>query len=137
MNESNSIEYNSLKAIDETILSEQTKFRLSEISKIENYSIEEINQRKSCSKKLSKYVAAFDYIDKIFIVLSATTRGVSIFSFTSIVGAPGGIASPSFTLIFSLATGITKKLLNKTRKKKKNHDKILMLAKSKLNSFDT
>ena len=81
MNESNSIEYNSLKAIDETILSEQTKFRLSEISKIENYSIEEINQRKSCSKKLSKYVAAFDYIDKIFIVLSATTRGVSIFFF--------------------------------------------------------
>ena len=59
------------------------------------------------------------------------------FSFTSIVGAPVGIASPSFTLIFSLATGITKKLLNKTRKKKKNHDKILMLAKSKLNSFDT
>ena len=63
----------SIEAIDKTDLSEQTKFWLDEISKIENYFIEEINQRKSCSKKLSKYVAAFDYIDKILIVLSATT----------------------------------------------------------------
>ena len=93
---------NSIEAIDKTDLSEQTKFRLDEISKIENYFIEEINQRKSCSKKLSKYVAAFDYIDKILIVLSATTGGVSICSFTSIVGAPVGIASASFTLIFSV-----------------------------------
>ena len=118
MNESNSIEYNSLKAIDETILSEQTKFRLSEISKIENYSIEEINQRKSCSKKLNKYITAFDYIDKVLIALSATSGGVSIISFTSIIGAPVGIASASLTLIFSLTTGIVKKLLNITRKKK-------------------
>ena len=103
---------NSIRAIDKTDLSEQTKFRLDEISKIENYFIEEINQRKSCSKKLSKYVAAFDYIDKILIVLSATTGGVSICSFTSIVGAPVGIASASLTLFFSLTTGITKKLLN-------------------------
>ena len=127
---------NSIGAIDKTNLSEQTKFRLDEISKIENYFIEEINQRKSCSKKLSKYVAAFDYIDKILIVLSATTGGVSICSFTSIVGAPVGIASASFTLIFSLTTGIVKKLLNITRNKKKKHDKIFMLAKSKLNSIE-
>ena len=109
---------NSIGAIDKTDLSEQTKFRLDEISKIENYFIEEINQRKSCSKKLSKYVAAFDYIDKILIVLSATTGGVSIISFTNIIGAPVGIASASFTLIFSLATGIVEKLLNITRKQK-------------------
>ena len=132
MNESNSIE-----AIDKTNLTNQTKFRLDEISKIENYFIEEINQRKSCSKKLSKYVAVFDYIDKILIVLSATTGGVSICLFTSIAGAPVGIASASFTLIFSLTTGIVKKLLNITRNKKKKHDKILMLAKSKLNSIET
>ena len=59
MNKSNSIEL-----IDKTDLSEQKKFRLDKISKIENYFHEEINHRKSCSKKLSKYVAAFDYIDK-------------------------------------------------------------------------
>ena len=131
MNESNSIE-----AIDRTDLSEPRKFRLDEVSKIENYFHEEINQRKSCSKKLSKYVAVFDYIDQALIVLSATSGGVSIISFTSIAGAPVGIASASFTLIFSLTTGIVKKLLNIARNKKKKHDKIFMMAKSKLNSIE-
>ena len=123
---------NSIEATDRADLSGQTKFRSNEISKIDNYFHEEINQRKSYSKKLSKYVAAFDYIDKILIVLSATTGGVSICSFTSVVGAPVGIASASFTLIFSL-TGIVKQFLNKNKK----HDKIFMLAKSKLNSIET
>ena len=77
-----------------------------------------------------------DYIDQALIVFSATSGGVSIISFTSIVGAPVGIASASLTLCFSLTTGIVKKLLNITNKKK-NHDKILMLAKSKLNSIET
>ena len=133
----NSLECNSLEEIDKTVLSEQTKFRLSKIIGIENYFYQEIYQRKSCSKKLNKYITAFDYIDKILIVLRATSSGVSIISFASIVGAPVGIASASLTLIFSLTTGIVKKLLNITRNKKKKHDKILMLAKSKLNSIET
>ena len=132
MNESNSIE-----TIDRTNLTEQTKIRLDKITKIENYFYQEINQRKSCSKKLSKYGAAFDYIDKILMVLSATTGGVSICSFTSIVGAPVGTANASFTLIFSLTITIVNKLLGTTRIKKKKHDKIFMLAKSKLNSIET
>ena len=123
--------------IDKTNLTELTKIRLDKITEIENYFHEQINKRKLCSKKLSKYVAAFNYIDKILIVLSATTGGVSICSFTSVVGAPVGIASASFTLIFSLTTGIIKKLLSITRNKKKKHDKILMLAKSKLSSIET
>ena len=69
---------NSIEATDRADLSGQTKFRSNEISKIDNYFHEEINQRKSYSKKLSKYVAAFDYIDKILIVLTETTGGVSI-----------------------------------------------------------
>ena len=137
MNESNSIECNSIEAIDKTILSEQTKFRLSEIIGIENYFYQEINQRKSCSKKLNKYVTVFDYIDKILIVLSARSSGVSIISFTSIAGAPIGIVSASLTLIFSLTTGIVKKLLNITRNKRKKHDKIFMMAKSKSNTIET
>ena len=76
------------------------------------------------------------YIDTILIVLSATRGGVSIISFRSVVRAPVGIASAHFTLIFSLTTGIIKKLLSITRNKKK-HYKILMLAKSKLNSIET
>ena len=129
-------EWNSIK-IDKKSLTDQTKYRLNELNKIENYFKSEINQRKSCSKKLSKYVAAFDYIDKVLIALNATSGGVSIISFTSVVGAPVEIVSASFTLMFSLTTGIVKKLLSITRKKKKKHDKILMLAKSKLNSIET
>ena len=126
-----------MNEIDKINLSEQTKYRLIEITGIEAFFHQEINQRKLCSKKLSKYVAAFDYIDKILIVLSATTGGVSIISFVSVVGAPVGIASASFTLIFSLTTGITKKILSKARNKKKRQDKILTLAKSKLDSIET
>ena len=71
------------------------------------------------------------------IFLSSTSSGVSIICFTSVAGAPVGIASASFTLIFSLTTGIIKKLERITRNKKKKHDKIFMLAKSKLNSIET
>ena len=137
MNEWNSIEYNSiknnsLKTIDKTVLSEQTKFRLNEIIGNENYFYQEINQRKSCRKKLDKYVTTFDYMDKILIILSATSSGVSIISFTSTIGAPVGIASASLTLIFSLTTGIVKKLLNITRKKRKSMIKFLCWLKVNL-----
>ena len=94
----------------------QTRIRLNIITEIEKYLIEEMNQRKSCSKKVSKYVTAFDY--QIF--LSATTGGVSIVLFTSVMRAPVGLASASFTLIFSLTTGIIKKLQSIARNKK-NH----------------
>ena len=114
---------------DKTNLTGQTKFRLNEISKFKDYFDSEINQRKSSSKKSSKYVAAFDYIDNILIVLSPTSGGVSTISFTTVIGAPAGIGSASFTLVFSLATGIIKKLLRVTISKKKKHDKIFMLAK--------
>ena len=69
--------------------------------------------------------------------MSATSGGVSIILFMSVVGAPVGISSASFTLIFSLTTGTIKKLLGTTRNKKKKHDKILMLPKGKLNSIET
>ena len=81
-------------------LSEQTKFRLSQKIGNENYFHQEINQRKSCSKHLSKYVTAFDYIDKILTVLSARSSGVCINSSASIAVAPVGIASASLTLFF-------------------------------------
>ena len=115
--------------INKSGLSEQTEFKFNEIRGIENYLYQEINQQKTYSKKLSRYVTIFDYIDKILIILSATTGGISIISFTSTIGTPVGIASASFTLFFSLTTGIIKKLLNITRNKKKKHNKILMLAK--------
>ena len=104
---------------------------------IENYFNSEISKRKSCSKKLSQYVAAFITQTKFLIVLSALSGGVYIISSVSVAEASAGIAGASFTLIISLTTGTIKILLSITRNKKKKHDKILMLAKSKLNSIET
>ena len=111
-------------------LSDQTKFRLNEINKIKNYFNSEIQERKTLSKKLSKYIAAFDYIDKTLIILSAANGGISIISFTSVIGLPVGLASASFTLIFSLTTGVIKKLLKVTRKKRRNTIKLLCFLKA-------
>ena len=133
MNELNSIEtHSNLNAIS---LSDQTKFRLNEINKIKDYFNSETQERKTMSKKLIKYIAAFDYIDKTLIVLFATSGGISIISFTSVIRVPAGLANASFTLMFSLTTGIIKKILKVTRKKKNKHNKIVMLAKSKLSNF--
>ena len=92
--------------IDKTKLSDQTKFRLYEIKKFENCFINDINQQKTYSKKLSRYVTIFDYINKILIVLNATTSGVSIISFTNTIGKSVKIVSASllsanFNLFFN------------------------------------
>ena len=126
-----------MNEIDRTNLTDRIKFILNGISKIENDFIEEINQRKPCSIKLSKYVAPFDYIDKVLIVLSAKSGEVCIISSASVVEVPVRTAGASFTLIFSITAKIVKKLLSITRNKKKKQDKILMLAKGKLNSIET
>ena len=86
---------------------------------------------------MSKYTAALDYTDKTLIVLSETSGGISIISFADAIGIPARVINASLTLLFPLATGIIKKLLKETRKKKKRHSKIIMLAKSKLNSIES
>ena len=87
-------------------------------------------------KKISKYIIAFDYADKVFITLSASFATLSIVSYATAVGIPAGIAGASLTLIFSVTTGVVKTLLNITRKKKKKHNKIIALARSKLNIIE-
>ena len=88
------------------------------------------------SKRLSKYIASFDYFDKSLIVLSVTTGSISIASFATVIGAPVGIVNVSFSLVFSILTGVVKKLLKITRNKTKKHNKFGMLARSKLNSIE-
>ena len=88
------------------------------------------------SKNLSKYISFFDYFDKSLIVLSVTSGSVSIASFATVIGAPIGITSASRSLAFSSCTGLVKKLLKATRNKKKKHNNIVMLARSKLNSIE-
>ena len=118
-------------------LIDQTKIRSNEINKIKDYFNSEIKEREAISKKLSKYIVAFDYADKIFITLSASFGTLSIISHSTVVGISIGLAGASLTVVFYLTTRIVKKLLNVTRQKKKKHNKIIMLAKSKLNSIET
>ena len=87
--------------------------------------------------KNSINITAFDYFDQTLTVLSAASGEISIISFASVIRVPVEIPSATFSLIFSLTTGITKKLLKATRNKKKRHNKIFMLAKSKLNNIQT
>ena len=88
------------------------------------------------SKRLSKYIASFDYFDKSLIVLSVATGSISIASFATVIGAPVGMMSASCSLAFSITTGFVKKFLKTIRNKKKKHNKIVMLARSKLNSIE-
>ena len=77
------------------------------------------------SKRLSKYIASFDYFDKSLIVLSTISGSISIASFATVIGIPIRIASASLSHTFSLCAGLVKKLLKSTRNKKKNIIKLL------------
>ena len=94
---------------------QQQQFRLNKIYKIRDYFIAEIEEKELMSKRLRKYIASFDFFDKSLIVLSVATSGISISSFANVIGAPIGIVSASFSLAFSIFTGIVKKLLKATR----------------------
>ena len=117
-------------------LKDLTKFRLDEINKIKDYLNAEIKKRKDIIEKITKYIVAFDYAEKKFITLSASFGTLSIASHATVVEIPVEIAGASLTLIFTVTTGVIKKLLNITRKKKKKHNKIIALARSKLNIIE-
>ena len=120
-------------------LTNVNKYRLDEINKITDYFNNEIKERKDIIKKLNKYLVSFDYLDKIFIALSASAPSgtLSIASYASVVGTPAGIAGSSLTLIFTTGTCISTSLLEITKKRKKKHNKIIALAKSKLSDIET
>ena len=124
------------KANEISALKDLTKYRLDEINNIKEYFNAEIKERKDIVKKISKYIVAFDYADKVLITLSASFGTLSIASYATVVGMPVGIAGASLTLIFTVTTGMVKTLLNITRKKKKKHNKIISLARSKLNIIE-
>ena len=139
--ECNSTECNSIESIEHNFIDTSTlnnqQFRLNKISEIKDYFITEINERELMSKKLSKYISFFVYFDKSFIVLSVTSGSISIASFATVIGIPIEITTASLSPAFSLCTGLVKKLLKATRNKNMKHNKIVMLARSKLNSIES
>ena len=112
-------------------LTDINNYRLNEINKTRDYFNNEVNERKDIIKKLNKYIVGFDYLDKIFITLSASFGTLTIASHATVVGIAVDITGASLTLIFTISTGINKSLLKVTKKRKKKHNKIIALAKSK------
>ena len=103
-------------------ISNDQQFRLNKINEIKDYFIAEIKEREPMSKNLSKYIASFEHLDKALIA--------------TVIGAPVGIMSASCSLVFSITTGFVKKFLKTIRTKKKKHNEIAMVARSKLNSIE-
>ena len=106
-------------SLNAATLNDQEQFRLNKINKIKDQFLAEIKERKLMGKRLSKYIAFFHYFDRSLIVLSVTTSSISIALFATVIGAPVVIASASFSLAFSIFTGIVKKILKTTQNKKK------------------
>ena len=103
-------------------LNDQQQFRLNKISEVRDCFIAEIRERELMGKRFTKYI-----LNKSLIVLCATSGSISIASFATVSGAPEGIASASFSLSFSMYDNIIIKKYNK----------IVMLARSKLNSIES
>ena len=118
-------------------LIDQEQLRLNKINEIKDYFEAEIKERELMSKRLRNYIASFNYFDKSLIILSVATGSSSIALFATVIGAPVGMVSASVSLAFSIFTGTVKKLLKPTRNKKKKHNKIVMLARSELNSIES
>ena len=141
MAECNSIDHgfhetpNMYPNLNAVLLSDLQQFRLNKINEIKDYFVAEIKEKELMSKRLSKCTDSFDHFDKSLIYLSVIAGSISIASFVTVIGATVGIASASFSFAFWISTEIIKKLL-KTKRNKKNN-KIIMPARSKLNSIES
>ena len=90
------------------ITSNDQQGRINKINEIKDYFIAEIKERELMSKRFTKYIASFDYFDKSLIVLSVATSSISMASFATAIGAPVGIMSASFSIVFPFTTGFVK-----------------------------
>ena len=112
------------------------EFRLKNIDETRNYLPEELEQNELMSKKYKKFCTTLNYIEHFLILASTITECISIPAFATLLVIPIGITSSTIGLkICAIATGI-KKYKSVTKKKKKKHDKIVLLAKSKLKKIE-
>ena len=93
-------------------LNAKQQFWLNKIKEIKDYFVAKIKERELMRKRLSKYIASFDYFDKLLTVLSVTTGSISIASLSTVNGTPAGIVSASCSLAFSIFIGIVKTVKN-------------------------
>ena len=117
-------------------ISNEQQFSLNKINEIKYYFLAEISERELITKNVRKCIASLEYFDKSLNVLFILLGSISIPSFTTVSEAPAGIIGASCGFTFSFTTGFVKKFLKVTRNKKKKHNKVVMLARSKLNSIE-
>ena len=121
----------------ETIkLEDQSNYRLSEISKIKDYFNEEIQYQQCLTIKLSEYLTIFDYSNKILTVVLTVFSGTNIFAHVKGHEQLLGLITSIFSLLFSLSFGINIKIQQETKLRKKKHNKLLYLAKNKLDCIE-
>ena len=111
------------------------EFRLKQVDEIRSYLIEEINRNELMSKKDNKVCRVLNYIEHSLILFSTITECISIHAFPSLVGIPVGFTSSAIGLKICEITAGIKKYKSRNKKNKKKRDKIISLAKSKLNSI--
>ena len=119
-----------------TNISNEQQLKLNKINEIKDYLLTEIRERELISKNISKYISSIEYCSKSLFFLSVVASSISIASFATAIGALAGILRASCSLAFSITTGFVKTLLKTIRNKAKKHNKIVMLAKNKLNSIE-
>ena len=117
-------------------ISNEQQFRLKKINEIKDYFLAEIRERELISKNLSKYIASLDCFNKSLNVLSISSGIISVASFATVIGVTTGIIGASCSFTFSTTSGFVKRFLKTIRNKKKKQNKIVMLARSKLNSIE-
>ena len=118
-------------------ISNEQEFRLHKIIEIRDYFLAEIKEWELIRKNISKYIASLDYSDKTLNALSILSGSISIESFAIVIGAPTRIIGASCGFTLSVTSGFVKNFLKTIRNKKKKHNEIVMLARSKLNSIES
>ena len=136
-NETPNIYPNLSAALLNATSSNEQQFRINKINEIKDYFLAEIREREIISQKISKYIASLDYFDKSLNVLSIKSGSISSALFATVIGAPAGIIGAGCGLSFSITSGFVKKFLKTIRNKIKKHNKIVMPARSKLNSIES
>ena len=109
------------------------EFRLKNINEIRDYLIEERNQNELMSKKQEKVCTTLIYTEHFLVLASTITGFVFTATFASLIGIPLGITNSAITLKICATTAGIKKYKSIIKKNKKKYDKIVLLAKSKLN----
>ena len=115
----------------------EQQFRLNKNNEIKDYFIGDVRERELISKNLSKYIASLDHFHKSLNILSILSGSISIASFKGVIGVPAGIIGASLGFTFSITSGFVNKFLKAIRNKMKKQNKIVMLARSKLNSIES